>query len=827
MERVYKTLQRQYRRAKITYGKGLTEKGETRKVSEVFVRLMVLERGDLKSAFQKQSFGTAAEASRRLEHVFNDLTRGSDAKRSVELSELFPLSASASAEDDSFRVLLLASAGCGKTTLMTKYCPLMWANGELWADQFDLVICGELRNEEIRRANGVGDLLGGWSSVGIENIDDRQRIVDFVEDHPHRVCLILDGLDETKLESCSSFVQAVLRGEKLCGIRLVLTSRPCDDVFSLCEAHPFSQRVELVGFLPGDVKEYVKRCVLNEEKATELLHVIEEDISLASVMSTPYFASRVCELFTWSGSIPRCVSRIFELMILQIAERRCMKSYKTWTDVPCHVQRDILDLGEFAFRMLVSQQLCFSESQLKEHSLSVEGISLGMLVTCEPGTAAGRERQYRFSHLVLQESLSALFVALSSRLYPAKLVRLVEALGPRSGHLSMFWQLLASYLDKECMNCFCNALLTREHKPLPAPELEALLFDRNVIPLGVQDTLCGLLSLSSMERAAVELLKGLVKGDAVTAVENEMQCSRRSNNTDFFKTLLAMWLRLSPTSHIGTLLASVRLVDSSAVQSCCEIAGIAESLLGDVCLSMSDSLVLSISDVYRPKFELVCRCFMEYTHHCSSPLNSVLPVHAISSFLAKRGISLSLDSDPAATYALEHVVQHHREAITSCTMYTKSTRHGTSVHLGLSRRVLQCPNLIKVKLLPGIETPVNLIIPCVVRNESVKAVDFGVQKSDGLAAVAEVMKVWPSLESVSIAVDSYDGTLMEEDGTSAFLDSVRVLLKLRHINICINKYGKKFAPLSRLLDRHSYPSRVRLGSYPIGDFSEVVAATSY
>ena len=809
MERVYKTLQRQYRRAKITYGKGLTEEGETRKVSDVFVRLMVLERGDLKSAFQNQSFGTAADASRRFEHVFNDLTRGSDAKRSVELSELFPKSAIA--EDDSFRVLLLASAGCGKTTLMTKYCPLMWSNGKLWADQFDLVICGELRNEEIRRATGVVDLLGGWSSLGIENIDDRQPIVDFVVDHLHRVCLILDGLDETKYESCSSFVQAVLRGEKLCGIRLVLTSRPCDDVFSLCEAHPFSQRVELVGFLPGDVKEYVKR-VLNEEKATELLHVIEEDISLASVMSTPYFASRVCELFTWSGSIPRCVSGIFELMILQIAERRCMKSYKTWTDVPCHVQRDILDLGEFAFRMLVSQQLCFSESQLKEHSLSVEGISLGMLVTCEPGTAAGRERQYRFSHLVLQESLSALFVALSSRLYPAKLVRLVEALGAGSGHLSMFWQLLASYLDKECMNCFCNALLFRLHMPLPAPELEALLFDRNVIPLGVQDTLCGLLSLSSMERVAVELLKGLVKGDAVTAVENEMQCSRRSNNTDFFKTLLAMWLRLSPTSHIGTLLASVRLVDSSAVQSCCEIAGIAESLLGDVCLPMPDFFCFSLFALNALEFRLVCRCFMEYTHHCSSPPNSVLPVHAISSFLAKYGIDFRLHLDPASTYALEHVVQHYREAITSCTMYTQATRHGTSVHFGLIQRVLQCPNLIKVKLV--METPVNLIIPCVVRNESLKEVDFGVQESDGLAAVAEVMKLWPSLESVAIDVRSYDGssTLMEEDGTSAFLDSVRVLLKLRHITICIEK-DKKFSPLSRLVDRHSYPSRVRLTTY--------------
>ena len=207
---------------------------------------------------------------------------------------------------------------------------------------------------------------------------------------------------------------------------------------------------------------------------------------------------------------------------------------------------------------------------------------------------------------------------------------------------------------------------------------------------------------------------------------------------------------------------------------------------------------------------------MEYTHHCSSPLNSVLPVHAISSCLAYHGIRLSLDSGPASTYALEHAVQHHREAITSCTMYTVAARYRTSVHLGLSRRVLQCPNLIEVKLLAA--TPVNLIIPCVVRNESVKVVDFGVQESDGLAAVAVVMKLWPSLESVAIAFRPFgsSSTLAKEYNTSAFLDSVEVLLKLRHITISISEKGKKLAPLSRLLDKHSYPSRVRLTTYTLG-----------
>ena len=488
MERVFKTLQRRYRRTNLTFGQGLTEKGERREINHVFVKLMVLERGDLVSAFQNASFGTANEAIRRSEHVFTEVSRSAaTARRCVELSEIFPDSAS---DDDSFRVLLLASAGCGKTTLLMKYCPLTWANGELWSGKFDLLICGELRNEEVRCAADIGGLLGGWGRVGLMNVEDRQSLVDFIADHPHRICLILDGLDETRFESCSNYVKDILRGEELHGVSLILTSRPCDDVFTLCEKYPFCTRLEIVGFLPADVEKYV-RCVLSEEQATELLHVLAEDMHLASVMSTPYFAARVCELFKWSPRIPRCVSDIHELMILQIASSRGEKSFANWKDLPPDFQKQVVDLGEFAFRMLLAERLCFSESEIMAHSLSKEAVLLGMLVTCEPDLLVGRERQYRFSHLVLQEFLSALFVALSGQLYPGKIAKIVEALGALSGHLNTFWQLLASHLDSECMDCLCNALLLCPHNPLPVNETEALIFDRSAIRTKVQDTVCG------------------------------------------------------------------------------------------------------------------------------------------------------------------------------------------------------------------------------------------------------------------------------------------------------------------------------------------------
>ena len=800
MERVYKTLQRRYSRAKVHYGKGLTEKGETKKVSDIFVRLMVLEREALKLAFKNRSFGTGDEAGRKIEHAFNALSRGRNPVRTVELSDIFPQNSSA--EDDSYRVLLLASAGCGKTTLMTKYCPYMWVESELWSGQFDLVICGELRSEEIRQARGIGDLLGGWSDLGVESIEERQRIVDFVSDYPHRICLVLDGLDETSFDSCSDFVKGVLRGEKLSGIRLVLTSRPCDDVFNLCEAYPFSQRLELVGFLPEDVEEYVKR-VSDEKTATKLLRVISEDPYMASVMTTPYFAARVCELAKWSDRTPRCMSDIFELMILQIAATHSMKSYNTWDELPATFVKEVLDLGEFAFRMLVDQQLCFTESEMKKHALSKEAISLGMLVTCEPG-AAGRERQYRFSHLMLQEYLSALFVALAGRLCPDKIVNLVAALGTESGHLNMFWQFLASHLDGECMNCLCESLFFPKYKLcIPEAQLESLLFDRNPIPTKVQETLCSHLSVSSMELVAGRLLEGLVEGNVVTAVENEMQCSRSSSNSDFFKAVLSMWLRLSPKGHVDNLLENVRDVDSCAAEACCEVAGIRE--LVDISVGM-----ISLPFYTSVRGYLVYRCFSEYALHCTSRLTSPGSIPCISKLLAS-GIYVGSMTYMSAVncYALEQVVKHHSSDITDIALEMGGM--GANVY-SLCARLLQCPNLncIHWETSFGRSGIYASILTCISRNVSVTKVNFGTIDLESLPACATAMSYWPSLREIELAVDEHN-EVDREEAEEAFLSAVATLRMLKTVNIILTD-GDLWDLYQRLLESSAYPSNVTLNA---------------
>ena len=798
MERVYKTLQRRYRQANLTFGKGLTEKGETKKISHVFVKLMVLERGDLTPAFKNATFGTAKEASRRLEHVFNDLSSSAATiRRCVELSEIFPHAAS---HEESFRVLVLASAGCGKTTLVMKYCPLMWANGELWSGMFDLVICGELRNEDIRCAEDVGGLLGGWGRLGIANVEDKQGVMDFIADHPHRVCLILDGLDETKLESCSRFVQDILRGEELHGLRVILTSRPCDDAFALCEECPFSQRLEVVGFLPADVEEYVRR-VLNDELATELLGVLAEDMNLASVMSTPYFAARVCELYKWSQRIPRCVSDIHELMVLQIAESRSKKSFKSLKELPADFLKPLLDLGEFALRMLLAKRLCFPESEMRVFfSLCGNASPLGMLVSCEPDPIAGRERQYRFSHLVLQEFFSALFVAMSGRLYPGKIARLVEALGALSGHLNTFWQLLASQLDSECMDCLCNSLLLRKHTPLPVSEMDALLFDHTAIPSNVLEALCGLLSLSSMEVLAGKLLHGLVAGDAVTAVENEMQCSRKSNNNDFLRTLLAMWLRCSPKAHVGTLLEYVDAVDSCAASSCCEITGIDLSTLHTNLLPIQRK---TIDKPFKARRDLVYRCFMEYTHGAVPPACHV-SVSTISDLLTKCEVYIAHSMSQSECFALEHVLKHHSHDATRVKAVMSAFRNW---HRSLYNLVVKSGNLEVLEVFGrGEEGFLPSSLP---RNEHMELVSLRGVPSTSLPSIAVAMDKWPYLGHLVVHVEDPSATTEEE--ATAFLSAVARNSHVHEITMWTLGDGTTSCQhFRRLLDQNAYPSSVKL-----------------
>ena len=275
------------------------------------------------------------------------------------------------------------------------------------------------------------------------------------------------------------------------------------------------------------------------EKCEKLKKRISENTYLASIMCTPYFVTAICDLLKWRDKIPKCISDIFELMVLRSAESRDGIFYEKWEHLPVSFRQNVLELGRFAYRMLVEQRLVYNVDDLVRCGISEEAKLLGFLVACESDVSddgSVSERQWRFSHPALQEYFAALFVALSSHMFPGKVVRLVEVLGPRSGHLSTFWQLLAGHLDHDFVNSLLHGMLEVEQCP-KSEDVESVLLSFRTIPVEIENALCEVLSRANMEGLAEELLSGKVEGTGVVAVENELDQRCKSSNKDFLKTV--------------------------------------------------------------------------------------------------------------------------------------------------------------------------------------------------------------------------------------------------------------------------------------------------
>ena len=456
--RVQKLLKDRYCRAQDTFASEMLPVGVAPTVEHVQVNLVMLNKSSLSKEFEQDNFIASSYDMWRVEHAFTD---AGEKMTSVELGSLGNNTTkdNTTQQGDTLGTMAVASAGCGKTFVFTKVAPLRWAMGQLWKRK-KLVVARELRRKDVRDAESLSELLY-LKGIGIEDSHDRQVICDYVRQHPDCLTLILDGLDETNLSDLSSFLHRVITGDELPGAHILVTSRPCSDAFSLSALPFYRQNVELVGFRPDDVKTYINK-VLRPEKASELITEVERSSYLRGMMATPFIAKEVCTQYHCSNRIPRCIADLFDQMIVQILERKSGNSYKQWSSIPKNIRKLALEIGEFAFSRLVRKQLIFDESDIQQHSLSEDAILLGLLVTDNESPSRDEIRQYRFSHLTVQEYLAALYQVHHKPMTNSRITRLVECLGGESAHMRTFWFLLCAQLETDQADCLVYALLTKE-----------------------------------------------------------------------------------------------------------------------------------------------------------------------------------------------------------------------------------------------------------------------------------------------------------------------------------------------------------------------------
>ncbi|XP_065189092.1 nucleotide-binding oligomerization domain-containing protein 2-like [Sycon ciliatum] len=235
-------------------------------VDNIYINLVMLPKKNLTKEF-KNEFQSSSDDLWRTEHAF---TSAGQRMQSLNLESLLNNThqdQSSHLTGQTLGTIVMASAGCGKSFVFTRVAPIKWAAGELWPNK-KLLVARELRFPDVHKATSLSKLLG-LDGIGIEDSNAQQEICDHVREHPESLVLILDGLDEVSLKDMSSFVYDVLFGKELQGIHLIVTSRPCADIFQLSVLPHFHQHIELMGFKQDDVERYI-HSVLSPEESRDL-----------------------------------------------------------------------------------------------------------------------------------------------------------------------------------------------------------------------------------------------------------------------------------------------------------------------------------------------------------------------------------------------------------------------------------------------------------------------------------------------------------------------------------------------------------------------------
>ena len=458
-------LRKTYRsRDKLLMSAGLA-KGKTMTMDKILVNVCLLTSEEVKKAFEKPSFSSQQDRE-RCEYLFSMILQSKPSLLSLE--EVFE--EKQDVEEDPDKVMASGGAGCGKTVCFTRKAPFDWANGDLW-QQFALLFCLELRDKSLWQTKTLPELLK-LAQLNL-NVKEQEEVVEFITNHPDKVVIVCDGLDEASVDEFKGSLMWGLLQEKCVGIpsslRLVVTTRPCSAASDIMESTSY-RGVEVVGFTREDVAAFARKY-LGHETGGKLLSLLDKQPFIASMMHAPLFCLLVCDLFQEEQELPSRRTEIFQKIVVALLYRYVRAHdfkvpFHDWFDAPASLKELVIGLGKVAFQGLQQKQLYFTDVELIKAGMPLEALELGLLVKSE-STNFWKGDEYTFSHLTVQEFLAALFVPTEVLQTDADMARLLENVRFSDGHLTTFWIFLAGLLEGRLV----EALLAQAVSDIPGRRL--------------------------------------------------------------------------------------------------------------------------------------------------------------------------------------------------------------------------------------------------------------------------------------------------------------------------------------------------------------------
>eukprot|EP00117_Sycon_ciliatum_P011703 scpid42618/ scgid13070/ Protein NLRC3 len=534
--------------------------------------------------FAKQSYFSFSGDQELQEEVFmrSCLAASSEEQRMVKMAELLSCrlqeNGAVCADADVKTCLLLGSAGCGKSTTADVLLH-QWSTGKILAEKLELILSLQLCDPNVCRATCLNDLLtaalGSKAEEGVV-----QSLSTYFQRKPSGLCLVFDDLDVCVVQSCDEYVRNILFSPMACGHHVLVFSRPCDNAVRLSSSGEYQQHVHLLGLTAEGVYEHLEEAA-GRDACISIKKEPEANISILALMSIPFFASVLCSMMEEENRLPACITRVMYWIVRNAASARLHYRVKSFRDLPPYLIQAVCELSRFAFLMVVKKKRVFSDSDLLGCNLSSQARDFGLLhrTYC---SMADSYYHYQFSHIALQEYLASWFAAECTTRNLLHRGNLLANLGPRPGHLTLFWRFLSAILPREQAYPLLGDLLHRAQHSVQTPlHTSALrcahkLFsasgvfcnEKNFKDLHRQ--LLQVLSLKEMQRLADVLMVGhdgefrghesvldaLPEGHAAPSAEL------------YLETLLMVWKHQEMLPNALLLLESLKKVHSNLPNIC-------------------------------------------------------------------------------------------------------------------------------------------------------------------------------------------------------------------------------------------------------------------